>query len=89
MNAQLATECTHTDVAGYDVSVAACSSSVKVGPEALAGLMPDGTAKMSPVQAAFIASAGGGSETWWSCHRLSISPATHFARIACRMSAAK
>jgi hypothetical protein len=43
--------------------LAACSSSVKVGPEAVAGLPPDGTVEMNQVQAAFIGSAGGGSGT--------------------------
>jgi hypothetical protein len=38
-----------------------CSSSVKVGPEAVAGLTPDGTVDMQQVQAAFIGSGGGGS----------------------------
>jgi hypothetical protein len=40
-----------------------CSSSVKLGPEAVAGLPPDGTVDMEQVQAAFIGSAGGGSGT--------------------------
>ncbi len=38
-----------------------CASSVKVGPEAVAGLTPDGTVDMQQVQAAFIGSGGGGS----------------------------
>jgi hypothetical protein len=42
---------------------AACSSSVKVGPEAVKGLTPDGTVDMEQVQAAYIGSAGGGSGT--------------------------
>jgi hypothetical protein len=41
----------------------ACSSSVKVGPSAVAGLTPDGTVDMRQVQAAFIGSGGGGSGT--------------------------
>jgi hypothetical protein len=41
----------------------ACSSSVKVGPEAVAGLTPDGTVDMRQVQVAYIGSAGGGSGT--------------------------
>jgi hypothetical protein len=41
----------------------ACSSSVKVGPEAVAGLTPDGTVDMNQVQVAYIGSAGGGSGT--------------------------
>ena len=40
---------------------AGCSSSVKVGPEAVAGLTPDGTVDMQQVQVAYIASGGGGS----------------------------
>lgn len=46
--------------------VAACGSStesVKVGPEAIAGLRPDGTVEMHQVQVAYIGSAGGGSGT--------------------------
>jgi hypothetical protein len=43
--------------------LAACQSSVKVGPEAVAGLTPDGTIDMNQVQAAFIGSAGGGTGT--------------------------
>ena len=43
--------------------LAGCSSSVKLGPEAVAGLAPDGTVDMEQVQAAFIGSAGGGSGT--------------------------
>ena len=43
--------------------LAACSTSVKVGPEAVAGLAPDGTVDMQQVQAAFLASGGGGSGT--------------------------
>jgi hypothetical protein len=41
----------------------ACSSSVKVGPEAVAGLTPDGTVDMNEVQVAYIGNAGGGSGT--------------------------
>ena len=41
----------------------ACSSSVKVGPEAVAGLTPDGTVDMNQVQVAYIGNAGGGSGT--------------------------
>ncbi len=43
--------------------VIACSSSVKVGPEAVAGLTPDGTVDMNEVQVAYIGNAGGGSGT--------------------------
>ena len=45
------------------LSLTACSGSVKVGPDAVAGLSPDGTVDMNQVQAAFIGSAGGGSGT--------------------------
>src|SRR5271168_1886920 len=41
----------------------ACSSSVKVGPEAVAGLTPDGTVDMNEVQVAYIGNAWGGSGT--------------------------
>jgi hypothetical protein len=41
----------------------ACSSSVKVGPEAVAGLAPDGTVDMNEVQVAYIGNAGGGNGT--------------------------
>jgi hypothetical protein len=41
----------------------ACSSSVKVGPEAVAGLTPDGTVDMNQVQVAYIGNAGGGNGT--------------------------
>jgi hypothetical protein len=41
--------------------LAGCSSSVKVGPEAVAGLTPDATVDMEQVQVAYIASGGGGS----------------------------
>jgi hypothetical protein len=41
----------------------ACSSSVKVGPEAVAGLTPDGTVDMNEVRVAYIGNAGGGSGT--------------------------
>ncbi len=40
-----------------------CSGSVKVGPEAVAGLTPDGTVDMQEVQVAYLASGGGGSGT--------------------------
>ncbi len=45
------------------VLLAACTSSVKVGPEAVAGLAPDGTVEMNEVQVAYIGSGGGGSGT--------------------------
>ena len=38
--------------------LAACTSSVKLGPQTVAGLAPDGTVDMNEVQAAFIGSAG-------------------------------
>lgn len=45
--------------------LAACgsSSSVKLGPDAIAGLTPDATIEMHQVQVAYIGSAGGGSGT--------------------------
>jgi hypothetical protein len=43
--------------------LAACQSSVKLGPEAVAGLTPDGTVQMDQVQVAYIGSAGGGNGT--------------------------
>lgn len=45
------------------LSLAGCSSSVKVGPDAIAGLTPDGTVDMEQVQVAYIGSGGGGSGT--------------------------
>jgi hypothetical protein len=45
------------------VALGACQSSVKVGPEAVAGLAPDGQVEMTQVQVAYIGSAGGGSGT--------------------------
>jgi len=45
------------------IVLASCSSSVKVGPEAVAGLTPDGTVDMQEVQVAYIGSGGGGSGT--------------------------
>jgi hypothetical protein len=41
----------------------ACSSSVKVGPQAVAGLTPDGTVDMNEVQVAYLGNAGGGNGT--------------------------
>ena len=43
--------------------LASCSSSVKVGPDTVAGLTPDATVEMQQVQVAYIASGGGGSGT--------------------------
>jgi hypothetical protein len=45
------------------LSLANCSTSVQVGPGAVAGLTPDGTVDMNEVQVAYIGSAGGGSGT--------------------------
>lgn len=43
--------------------LAACTSSVRLGPETVAGLTPDGTIDMSQVQVAYIGSGGGGTGT--------------------------
>jgi hypothetical protein len=43
--------------------LSACSGSVKLGPQAVAGLTPDGTIDMQEVQVAYLASGGGGSGT--------------------------
>jgi hypothetical protein len=43
------------------LSLIGCSSSVKLGPDAVAGLTPDATVDMQQVQVAYIASGGGGS----------------------------
>ncbi len=40
-----------------------CSTSVELGPNAVAGLTPDATVNMDEVQVAYIGSAGGGSGT--------------------------
>jgi hypothetical protein len=40
-----------------------CSTSVQLGPDAVAGLTPSGTVNMDQVQVAYIGSAGGGSGT--------------------------
>jgi hypothetical protein len=45
------------------LSLAGCSTSLQVGPSAIAGLTPDGTVDMNQVQVAYIDSAGGGSGT--------------------------
>ncbi len=45
------------------LSLMGCTSSVKVGPQAIAGLSPDGTVDMEQVQVAYIGSAGGGNGT--------------------------
>ena len=43
--------------------LSSCSASVKVGPQAIAGLTPDGTIDMQEVQVAYLASGGGGHGT--------------------------
>ncbi len=43
--------------------LAGCSTSVKVGPSAVAGLTPDGTVDMQQIQVAYIGSANGGDGT--------------------------
>ena len=40
-----------------------CQSSVKLGPQAIAGLSPDATIDMQEVQVAYMASGGGGNGT--------------------------
>jgi hypothetical protein len=45
------------------VLLAACTGSLKVGPEAVAGLTPDATIDMQEVQVAYLASGGGGHGT--------------------------
>jgi hypothetical protein len=45
------------------LTLGACQSSIKVGPETVKGLTPDGTVDMNQVQVAYIGSAGGGSGT--------------------------
>lgn len=42
------------------LALAGCSTSGKGGPDAVAGLAPDGTVEMSEFQAAFIGTGGGG-----------------------------
>jgi len=43
--------------------LAGCSTSVKLGPDAVAGLAPDGTVDMNEVQVAYIGNAGGENGT--------------------------
>jgi hypothetical protein len=43
--------------------IVGCTGSPKLGPDAVAGLKPDGTVDMQQVQAAFIGSGGGGKGT--------------------------
>jgi hypothetical protein len=45
------------------LSLTGCNSSVQLGPQAVAGLTPDGTVNMDQVQVAYLASAGGGTGT--------------------------
>jgi hypothetical protein len=45
------------------ILLVACSSTGQVGPDAVAGLTPDATVDMQQVQAAFLASGGGGTGT--------------------------
>ena len=45
------------------LGLSGCAGSVKLGPQAVAGLTPDGTVDMEQVQVAYIGSAGGGSGT--------------------------
>jgi hypothetical protein len=45
------------------LSVTGCSASVQLGPQAVAGLTPDGTVSMDQIQVAYLASAGGGNGT--------------------------
>ncbi len=45
------------------MSLTGCNTSVQLGPQAVAGLTPDGTVNMDEVQVAYLASAGGGNGT--------------------------
>jgi hypothetical protein len=45
------------------LSVTACTASVQLGPQTVAGLTPSGTVEMDQVQVAYLASAGGGNGT--------------------------
>jgi hypothetical protein len=45
------------------ISLTACTGSVKVGPQAIAGLSPSGTVDMNEVQVAYLGNAGGGHGT--------------------------
>ncbi|MGE0415167.1 MAG: hypothetical protein AB7O80_00045 [Acetobacteraceae bacterium] len=50
--------------AALAIGLAGCAGeSVKIGPEAVAGLRPDATVEMNQVQVAYIGSAGGGQGT--------------------------
>lgn len=46
---------------GVPLLAGGCQSDVRVGPQAVAGKVPDGTVEMNEMQAAYLASAGGGS----------------------------
>ena len=50
-------------VLSVPLALMGCKSSVQLGPQAVAGLTPDGTVNMDQVQVAYLASAGGGSGT--------------------------
>lgn len=50
-------------LAGLLLSLPGCTSSVKIGPDAVAGLTPSGTVDMEQVQVAYIGNAGGGTGT--------------------------
>lgn len=45
------------------IVIVSCSGSMKVGPDAVAGLTPDATVDMQEVQVAYLASGGGGDGT--------------------------
>jgi hypothetical protein len=45
------------------LAIGGCSTSMKLGPQAVAGLTPDGTVQMNEVQVAYIGSGSGGSGT--------------------------
>jgi hypothetical protein len=45
------------------VALAACTTSVKVGPRAVAGRTPSGAVDMNEVQVAYVGNADGGSGT--------------------------
>jgi hypothetical protein len=50
-------------IAAALLGVATCTSSVQVGPQAVAGLTPSGTVDMNEVQVAYLGNAGGGNGT--------------------------
>ncbi len=51
------------------LALAGCTGSVKVGPQAVAGLTPDATVQMRQVQVAYLASGGGGTGTLYYAGR--------------------